>query len=145
MISGMTHTKPALTTSETHPGPVRWLWYAFGGALGPRYRKWVLHDLTSRTRWVRHLARAVVQVVPAGALVLLVLGSGWITLVALFGGLLLSLMYSVAFFNQVVEHRLLQHGYPSGTAQRTARERDRAKDPDRMRRYMQTYRTGAST
>jgi hypothetical protein len=45
----------------------------------PRYRKWVLHDLTSRTRWVRHLARAVVQVVPAGALVLLVFGSGWIT------------------------------------------------------------------
>jgi Family of unknown function (DUF5313) len=145
MISGMTHTPPALTTSETRPGPVRWLWYAFGGALGPRYREWVLHDLTSRTRWVRHLARAVVQVAPAGALVMLVLGSGWITLVALLGGLLLSLMYSVAFFNQVVEHRLLRHGYPWGTAQLIASERDRTKDPDGMRRYMQTYRTGAGT
>src|ERR1700736_2419153 len=58
MISGMAHTKPALTTSETPPGPIRWLWYAFGGALGPRYRKWVLHDLTSRTRWVRPRRRA---------------------------------------------------------------------------------------
>ena len=91
------------------------------------------------------MARAVVQVAPAGVLVMLVLGSGWITLVALFGGLLLSLMYSVAFVNQVVAHRLLRHGYPWGTAQRIASERDTAKDPDGMRRYMQTYRTGADT
>ena len=46
------------------PDPLRWIWYAFGGALGPRYRQWVLRDLTCRTRWERQIARAVVQVMP---------------------------------------------------------------------------------
>ena len=40
------------------PDPLRWIWYAFGGALGPRYRQWVLHDLTCRTRWERNSVRA---------------------------------------------------------------------------------------
>jgi hypothetical protein len=34
-------------------------------------------------------------------------------------------------------------GYPSGTAQRILSERDKAKHPDRMRRYGQTYRNDA--
>jgi fatty acid desaturase len=132
------------TYALSRPDPVRWLWYTFGGGLGPRYREWVLHDITSRTRWVRQVARTVVQVAPVGALVILVLGFGWITWVSLIGGLLLALMYSGAFFEKFAEHRLVQHGYPWGTAQRIASERDRAKDPDRMRRYMQTYRNNAT-
>jgi Family of unknown function (DUF5313) len=131
------------TDALRRPDPVRWLWYAFGGGLGPRYREWVLHDITSRTRWVRQVARTAVQVAPAAAMVILALGFGWITWVSLIGGLLLALMYSGAFFDKFAEHRLLQHGYPGGTAQRIAGERDRAKDPDRMRRYMQTYRNNA--
>ncbi|HXA88634.1 MAG TPA: DUF5313 family protein [Mycobacterium sp.] len=122
------------------PDPLRWIWYTFGGGLGPRYRQWVLHDLTGPTRWVRQMARAVVQVAPLGALLFLVLGFGWITWVALLGGLVMALIYSVAYFDTSADNRLRKHGYPPGTAQQTVSERDRAKHPDRMRRYMQTYR-----
>jgi fatty acid desaturase len=122
------------------PGPLRWIWYAFGGALGPRHRQWVLHDLTCRTRWERQLGRAVVQVVPLAAVVLLALGFGWIAWVGVGCGLVLALIYSAAYFDQVADHRLIKHGYPPGTAQRILAERDKAKHPDRMRRYMQTYR-----
>jgi hypothetical protein len=126
------------------PDPMRWIGYTFGGALGPRYRAWVLHDVTCRTRWVRQVARAVVQVAPLGALVTLVLGFGWITCTALIGGLVMALIYSVAYFDQSAAHRLFKHGYPRGTAQRIHSERVRAKDPDRVRRYMQTYRNQAT-
>jgi hypothetical protein len=130
--------------AKSRPDPVRWVWYTFGGGFGPRYRDWVLHDITSRTRWARQVARTVVQVAPVGALVILVLGFSWITWVSLIGGLLLALMYSGAFFDQFAEHRLLQNGYPRGTARRIASERDTAKHPDRLVRYMQTYRNNAS-
>jgi fatty acid desaturase len=122
------------------PDPLRWIWYTFGGGLGPRYRQWVLHDLTGPTRWARQLARAVVQVAPLGALLFLVLGFGWITWVALLGGLVIALIYSVAYFDQSADNRLHKLGYPPGTVQLTLSERDRAKDPDRIRRYVQTYR-----
>jgi hypothetical protein len=126
------------------PDPLRWIWYTFGGGLGPRYRRWVLHDLTGPTRWVRQLARAVVQVAPLGALLFLVLGFGWITWVALTGGLVMALIYSVAYIDQSADNRLLKQGYPPGTIRLILSERDRTKDPDRMRRYMQTYRNNAT-
>ena len=126
------------------PDPLRWIWYTFGGGLGPRYRQWVLHDLTGPTRWVRQMARAVVQVAPLGALLFLVLGFGWITWVALLGGLVMALIYSVAYFDTSADNRLLKHGYPPGTAQQALSERDREKDPDRLRRYLQTYRNNAT-
>ena len=129
---------------RARPDPLRWIWYTFGGGLGARYRQWILHDLTGPTRWVRQLARAFVQVAPLGALLFLVLGFGWITWVALIGGLVMALIYSVAYFDQSAEHRLIKHGYPQGTVQLTLSERDRAKDTDRMRRYLQTYRNGAT-
>lgn len=69
------------------PDPVRWIWYTFGGALGPRYHQWVLHD-------------ALAQVPPLGALVILVLGFGWITCAALIGGLVMALIYSAAYIDQ---------------------------------------------
>lgn len=133
-------------TSEVQrrrPDPLRWLWYAFGGTLGPRYRDWVLRDLTGRTRWERQIVRAVVQVVPLVVVVLLVLGSGWIAWVGVGCGIVLALIYSTAYFDPSVEHRLAKHGYPTGTAHRIVTERDEAKHPDRMRRYMQTYRDDA--
>lgn len=126
------------------PDPMRWLWYAFGGTLGPRYRHWVLRDLTGRTRWERQIARAVVQVVPLAAVLLLALGLGWIAWVGVGCGLVLALIYSTAYFDPSVEHRLAKHGYPSGTAHRILTARDRAKHPDRVRRYMQTYRDNAN-
>jgi len=59
----------------------------------------------SPTRWIRQLARAFVQVAPLGALLFLVLGFGWITWVALIGGLVMALIYSVAYIDQSAEHR----------------------------------------
>jgi fatty acid desaturase len=126
------------------PDPLRWIWYAFGGTLGPRYREWVLRDLTGRTRWERQIARAVVQVAPLAAVLLLALGFGWIAWVGVGCGLVLALIYSTAYFDPSVDHRLAKHGYPSGTVHRILNERDKAKHPDRMRRYMQTYRDNAS-
>jgi hypothetical protein len=122
------------------PDPLRWIWYAFGGALGPRYRQWVLHDLTCRTRWERQIARAVVQVMPLAVVLLLALGFGWIVWVGVGCGLVLALIYSAAYFDSSADYRLAKHNYPPGTAQRILSERDKAKHPDRMRRYMQTYR-----
>jgi fatty acid desaturase len=126
------------------PDPLRWLWYTFGGTLGPRYRDWVLRDLTGRTRWERQLIRAVVQVAPLVVVVLLVLGSGWIAWVGVGCGMVLALIYSMAYFDPAVEHRLAKHGYQPGTAQRILSKREDAKHPDRMRRYMQTYRDNAN-
>ncbi|MBW8709599.1 MAG: DUF5313 family protein, partial [Mycobacterium sp.] len=33
----------------SRPNPLLWIWYTFTGKLGPRYREWVLHDVTCRT------------------------------------------------------------------------------------------------
>ena len=126
------------------PNPLRWIWYAFGGTLGPRYREWVLHDLTCRTRWERQLARAVVQVLPLAAVVLLALGDNWIAWVGVGCGLVLALIYSTAYFDQAADNRLVKHGYPTGTAHRVLSERDEAKHPDRMRRYMENYRSNST-
>jgi fatty acid desaturase len=123
------------------PGPLRWIWYAFGGALGPRYRRWVLEDLTCGTRWARQITRGVIQVLPLALVLFLVLGFGWIVSVGVICGLVLALIYSAAYFGPSADHRLVKHGYPSGTAQRILSERDKAKHPDRMRRYIETYRT----
>jgi hypothetical protein len=61
------------------PGPLRWYWYAVGGRLPDRYRRWVLHDLTCRTWPLRHLARLVAQLAPVAiVLVLLLPGHLWI-------------------------------------------------------------------
>jgi Family of unknown function (DUF5313) len=126
------------------PDPLRWVWYAFGGALGSRYRQWVLHDLTCRTRWERQLTRAVVQVVPLAVVVLLALGFNWIAWVGAGCGLVLALIYSAAYFDPAADHRLVKHGYPPGTAQRILSERDKVKNADRLRRYMETYRSNMS-
>ena len=58
-------------------------------------------------------------------------------------GLVLALIYSIAYFDPSVDHRLVKHGYAVGTAQRILSERDKAKHPDRMRHYMETYRANA--
>jgi hypothetical protein len=90
---------------------VRWLWYTFGGRLGPLYCGWVLRDTTARTRWLRQAVRGTVQVVPAALLMLVVLPSGWLTWASIVLGLLLALWYSLAYINQTAERRLVKHGY----------------------------------
>jgi hypothetical protein len=90
----------------------------------------VFRDTTSRTWVLRHLVRALVQLAVPIALVLLLLpGPFWIRGMAAIGGVLLGLIFSVAYMTETVEHRLVQAGYPVGSAaaahQETARQRDR--------------------
>jgi hypothetical protein len=79
-------------------------------------------------------------VVPLALVLLLVLGFGWIVWVGVGCGLVLALIYSAAYFDSSADHRLAKHGYSPGTAQRILSERDNAKHPDRLRRYMKNYR-----
>lgn len=123
------------------PNPLLWLWYTFGGSLGPRYGQWVLHDTTCRTRWLRQAARAVVQVAPFAALVLTVAAkSNWLTWAAIGLGLLLALWYSLAYIDSIAEWRLAGHGYTPGTLRSALRERAQREGAERIARYLQTYR-----
>jgi uncharacterized protein DUF5313 len=139
----MTESVAAQDGQRRRPGPLRWIWYAMGGSLGTRYRQWVLHDLTCGSRWTRQIVRAVVQVVPLAVLLLLALGTGWVTWVGVICGLVLALIYSAVYFDQSIDYRLVKHGFPSGTARAVLSERHKAEHPDRMRRYLETYRSNA--
>lgn len=131
-----------MTPSEiARPDPFHWLWYAVGGALPARNRGWVLHDLTTRTWPVRHLLRSLVQVSPVAALLVAVIpGELWVRLVAVLGGILVGMIYAVAYLYEATEHRALQAGYPRGAL---AAVRERAHGGERAeaaRRYAERYR-----
>jgi hypothetical protein len=125
-------TDPVPTTSGEplqRPGPLRWLWYAFGGGLPRRYRTWVLHDVSTGTWFVRHVIRTMVQLaLPIALLLLLVPGEFWIRGMSALGGVLLALIYSIAYMTEFLENRAVKAGYPVGSAQaerdRNARERE---------------------
>ncbi len=92
------------------PGVLRWLYYAFGGGLPPRYSQWVLHDLTARTWLLRHLTRTLVQWLPTGLLALLpgpVLLRVLLPMFVLCGALLVSVFFAWETRN----HRLYKHGF----------------------------------
>ncbi|MGY2126941.1 DUF5313 family protein [Blastococcus sp. SYSU DS0617] len=123
--------------ARRRPGPLWWFWYALGGGLPERFSAWVLHDTTTRSWVVRHMARAFVQMmVPIGLVLLLLPGEFWIRGMAALGGLLLGMFYSVAYMPEAAEHRVKQAGYPVGTAtavrEKAARVRD-AEDSVRRR------------
>ena len=123
------------------PTPLQWVWYALGGGLPRHLSPWVLTDTTGRTWILRHLARAVVQVAPIMALCLLVppVPLGY-RLSAAFGGLLIALIFSIAFMTETIEHRASKAGYPPGTAARLRAERA---ERDRVERRS-PYRRGGS-
>lgn len=124
------------------PGPLHWLWYAFGGRLPQAYRGWVLHDATCRTWRLRHLVRSFVQVsLLAIPIVMFIPGPLWVRLAALLLGWLVALQYSLFIMDGSVEHRVQAAGYPPGTADRV---RDAASGPGRAEaaaRYAARYRT----
>lgn len=111
-------------SGRTRPDPLHWLWYAMGGRLPVAYREWVLDDVTRRTWPLRHLARLLVQLLPLGALLLLVLpGPLWVRLMAVVGGSVVGLLYSFVFLYEATEARACKAGYPHGTAARVRGER----------------------
>jgi hypothetical protein len=119
------------------PAPHRWLWYAFGGRLPARNRGWVLHDTTTNTWWLRHIARSIIQMSVPIILVMVLLPAAWeLRAAAAGGGLFLGLLYSVAYMNETTEHRVVKAGYPAGTAQAARDRSDLArqdKETDRKR------------
>jgi hypothetical protein len=122
--------KPGASAAPVQrPGPLRWLWYALGGRLPRRFSPWVLHDTSTRTWVLRHVARTMVQLaVPIALLLVFVPGEFWIRGMAAFGGVLLALIYSIAYMTEFLENRVVKAGYPVGSAQaardRNERERD---------------------
>ena len=106
------------------PGVLRWLWYALGGGLPARHAGWVLHDTTTASWALRHVLRAAVQMsLPVALVLLLVPGPFWIRGMTALGGLLLGLIFSLAYMTETTENRVKKAGYPAGTAQAV---RDRA-------------------
>jgi drug/metabolite transporter superfamily protein YnfA len=100
------------------PAPHRWLWYALGGRLPRTNRGWVLHDTTTRTWWLRHVARTFVQMAVPIALVLTLLPASFgLRAAAAGGGVFLALIYALAYMAEAVENRVVKAGYPAGTAQ----------------------------
>jgi hypothetical protein len=128
-------------STRRRPGPVRWLLYAFGRGLPPEHRDWVLHDLTTRTWPLRQMVRSVIQVLPFGVVLALLLpGELWVRVLAVVGGALVGLIYAAAYVYETTEHRARKAGFAPGalTAVREAahaEERAAAQD-----RYNQRYR-----
>jgi hypothetical protein len=128
-------------TTPSHPGPFRWLLYAFGGGLPAQYREWVLHDVTTRTWVLRHLFRTAVQLAPvAVALYVFMPGSPLIRLGAVLGGLALGFFYSLAYMYETTENRVLKAGYARGTAREIRDRRGGAGREEEERRYAERYR-----
>ena len=101
---------------SVRPGPGHWLAYAFGAGLPSRHREWVLRDTTSPTWALRHIARSLVQVSPIiVAILVFVPGPFWIRAGMVAGGTAIALIFSVAYMNETIEHRLVKAGYPAGT------------------------------
>jgi hypothetical protein len=114
-----------------------------GGGLPRALSPWVLADTTGRTWIVRHLLRAVVQLLPVLALCVFVVPVPLsYRLAAAAGGLLLALLFSMAFMTETIEHRAVKAGYPPGTAARLRAERA---ERDRVERAARYRRDGAGS
>jgi hypothetical protein len=125
------------------PGPFQWVWYALGGGLPRELSPWVLADTTRRTWILRHLTRAVVQMLPVVAICLFAVPVPLAyRLSAAVGGLLLGLMFSIAFMTETIEHRASKAGYPPGTAARIRAERA---ERERVERRAPYRRDGAGS
>jgi hypothetical protein len=103
----------------------------------------VLADITRRTWIWRHLARAVVQLLPVLVLCVVVVPVPLsYRLSAAVGGLLIGLMFSFAFMTETIEHRGRKAGYPPGTAARLRAERA---ERDRVERRSAYREDGAGS
>ena len=111
-------------STPRRPGVLRWLWYALSGRLPMRYRDWVLHDLSTPTWPLRHLARLVVPLVPVAVALVLVLPGPWsVRVTAVVMGSVIGLLFSFVFLNESTDRRAMRFGYPSGAAEAARQER----------------------
>jgi hypothetical protein len=118
------------------PTVAQWIWYAFGGRLRRELAPWVLHDTTARTWVLRHVTRSVVQLTPLIVVCLTVIPVSFsYRLSAAAGGLILALMFSVAYMTETTEHRVAKAGYESGTAAAVREERAERERQERLAPY----------
>jgi hypothetical protein len=128
------------------PGLVRWLWYGYGGGLPARYDEWVLHDLTTPSWGLRHFGRALLQVLPLAALLMLVVpGALWVRVAAVCAGMALGVLYSCAYMVEIAEHRVAKAGYPVGTAGQVRADAQREERAEDAERYARTWRDQPDT
>lgn len=119
-----------MATDIVRPDPFGWVRYAFGAGLPERNRAWVLHDVTARTWFLRHLARGVVQIVPVAVLLYVlfdpVLGFGpQVAGMAVLAGAAIGLFYAGAFAWGATVHRAIKAGYSEATVEAARSERRR--------------------
>jgi hypothetical protein len=120
------------------PNPAQWLWYALGGGLPRRLSPWVLDDVTRRSWVVRHLLRALVQLAPVVALCLTVAPVPFsFRLSAVVGGVLMGLLFSLAYMTETTEHRAVKAGYSPGTTARLRADRVEREQLQRRAHYRQ--------
>ncbi len=131
------------TRHGRRPTVLQWIWYALGGRLPRTLSPWVLADTTGRT-WVwRHLARALVQLSPVLAICVLAVPVPLsYRLSAAVGGLILGVLFSLAYMTETIEHRVTKAGYPPGTAGRVRAERA---ERDRVERHARYRKDGAGS
>ncbi|WP_448625592.1 DUF5313 family protein [Geodermatophilus sp. URMC 64] len=131
------------TRHGRRPNPLQWIWYAFGGGLPRELAPWVLFDTTARTWWLRHIARAVVQLLPLMVICVVAVPVPMAyRLSAAFGGLILGLLFSLAFMTETTEHRVAKAGYETGTA---ARVREERAERERIERHAPYRQDGAGS
>jgi Family of unknown function (DUF5313) len=133
------------TQHAQRPTPLQWVWYAFGGGLPRALSPWVLADTTGRTWIWRHLARAVVQMTPVVLACLAVPVPLAYRLSAAVGGLLVGLLFSIAFMTETIEHRVAKAGDETGTAARLRDERTERAEHERLEQLSPYRRDGAGS
>ena len=128
-----------MTTTQTRPGPLRYIAYSFGRPLPDSMRDWVRNDLTGDHATLRHVIRSFVPYLPGSVGVFFLLpGPLWLRGAAALLPLLLALDYSCAFRPMDRRRRLAQHGLPEDLENAhkvQQRERERV-------RYEQTWCSG---
>jgi len=104
-----------------------WLYYQYGGRLPARYREWVLHDGTCRSWFLRVVLRALVQLAPIAAVLVLVLrglfGGPWVLVLgSILLGVLVYLRIALTIAMDAIDSRLVRYGYPPRTGTRVRQE-----------------------
>jgi Family of unknown function (DUF5313) len=111
-------------SARKRPDPLRWLWYAVGGRLPARYNDWVLHDTTSSTWILRHIARSLVMLaLPIAALVIFLPTSTGLKVLTAFTAGGCGMMFMLVHIIETTERRLIRAGYPAGSAEATRHQR----------------------
>jgi hypothetical protein len=114
----------AKTQVQRRPTVGQWLWYAFGGGLPPQLSQWVLKDNTRPTWWLRHFARATVQMAIPVAAIALFLPDGWdVKGYVLAFAVATGYMCSGFVMWGVTEHRMTKAGFAPGVAEQVRAER----------------------